>query len=115
MILKALADYYQRLFKDPTVDIAPPGFEKKAIDFLILIDEDGQFIDLVDTRMGSGRKRKGRSFMVPKAVKRTAGDMANLLWDTPSYVLGRAIREKGKILKNSLYERNIGMNCLFSV
>jgi hypothetical protein len=34
MILKALADYYERLANDPSVDVAPYGFEYKAIPFL---------------------------------------------------------------------------------
>jgi len=98
MILQALAEYYQRLSNDPSVEIPPPGFERKAIDFLIVIDRDGQFVDLIDAREGAGRKRRGRPTLVPKAVKRTAGIAANLLWDTVPYALGQALPEKGKDL-----------------
>lgn len=100
MILQSLADYYERLKDDPSVDIAPFGFERKSIDFLIVVDLDGKFGDLIDAREGSGRKRKGRSTLVPKAVKRSSGVAANLLWDTPSYVLGRVPRcDRQKKLK----------------
>lgn len=88
MILKALADYYQRLADDPNIDIAPPGFERKAIDFLIVLNENGSFQTLLDIREGSGKKRKGRPTLVPKSVKRSFGIAANLLWDTPAYVFG---------------------------
>jgi len=99
MILRALADYYGRLAEDSTVEIAPFGFERKAINFLITVDLDGSFIDLIDAREGTGRKRKGRVTLVPKAVKRTVGVAANVLWDTAPYVLGRALPEKGKDLE----------------
>lgn len=88
MILKALADYYQRLADDPNIDIAPPGFERKAIDFLIVLNEDGSFANLRDAREGSGKKRKGRPTLVPKGVKRSSGIAANLLWDTTAYIFG---------------------------
>lgn len=88
MILKALADYYQRLLDDPNTDIAPPGFERKQIDFLIVLNEDGSFENLRDVRDGTGRNRKGRPTLVPKSVKRSSGVAANLLWDTAAYVFG---------------------------
>lgn len=88
MILKALADYYQRIADDPNIDIAPPGFERKAIDFLVVLNKDGSFESLRDVREGSGKKRKGRPTLVPKGVKRSSGIAANLLWDTPAYVFG---------------------------
>ncbi len=90
MILKALADYYQRLLDDPDVDIAPFGFERKPIDFVIELDSKGKMANLLDVRTGESKKRKGKAFLVPKAVKRTAGIKPNLLWDTLPYTLGRA-------------------------
>jgi len=88
MILKALADYYQRLADDPNVDIAPPGFEHKAIDFLVVLNAEGGFENLRDIREGSGKRRRGRPTLVPKAVKRSSGIAANLLWDVAAYVFG---------------------------
>ncbi|VGO22959.1 type I-C CRISPR-associated protein Cas8c/Csd1 [Pontiella sulfatireligans] len=88
MILKALADYYQRLADDPNTEIAPPGFERKPIDFLVVLNADGSFENLRDIREGTGKKRKGRVSLVPKGVKKTSGIAANLLWDTAPYVFG---------------------------
>lgn len=100
MILKALADYYQRLAEDPKVDIAPPGFERKPIDFLIELDAEGNFENLRDIREGTGQRRKGRVFLVPKGVKRTVAINSNLLWDTSPYVMGKVLRsEKRKKLQ----------------
>ncbi|MGE4489670.1 MAG: type I-C CRISPR-associated protein Cas8c/Csd1 [Kiritimatiellales bacterium] len=91
MILNALADYYQRLADDPNTEIAPPGFERKPIDFLIILNADGSFENLRDIREGVGKKRKGRISLVPKSVKRSSGIAANLLWDTVPYVLGYSV------------------------
>ena len=88
MILKALVDYYERLLNNPNRDVAPPGFEKKAIPFLIVIDKAGRFVNIRDTRTGDGKKKRGREFIVPQGEKKTSGIKANLLWDTPMYVFG---------------------------
>jgi len=98
MILKALADYYDRLADDPSVDVAPPGFERKAVDFAVVINDKGEFENLRDLREGTGRQRKGRVRLIPRSVKRAAGIAANLLWDTSPYALGRATPERGKDL-----------------
>jgi len=88
MILKALADYYERMLNDPDCDIAPPGFEKKPIPFLLVIGRDGRFVNLRDTRTGEGKKKTAREFILPQGEKKTSGVKANLLWDNPQYVLG---------------------------
>ena len=96
MILKALADYYHRLEEDNEIDIAPQGFEDKPIDYVVVIDTTGRFVNLRDTRQGVGRSRKGRPTRVPKEVKRTVKINANLLWDKVPYSLGIALPEKNK-------------------
>lgn len=112
MILKALADYYDRLADDPSVDVAPPGFERKAVDFAVVIGEDGSFLNLRDLREGTGKKRHGRSSLVPKGEKKTSGIAANLLWDTAPYALGKALPEKGKNLED-MQERAIPQHQAF--
>jgi CRISPR-associated protein Csd1 len=89
MILQALVAYYRRISKDGDSDIAPEGFQKQEIPFIIVVDGKGRFKGLHDTRQGEGKKKSARAFMVPKAVKRSSGIEANLLWDNTAYVLGR--------------------------
>ena len=84
MILQALCDYYRRQQEE----LPPPGFERKAIPFIIVLDRDGRFVDIEDTRDGADKRDKGRPFVVPQGVKRTSGVAANLLWDGLGYVLG---------------------------
>jgi CRISPR-associated protein Csd1 len=90
MILQELARYYER----KGGDLAPEGFEQKEIPFVLVIDDNGQFVHVEDTRSGEGKKKRGHSFLVPQGVKKTSGVAANLLWDTAEYVLG--IDTKGK-------------------
>jgi len=96
MILKALADYYERMLNDPECDIAPPGFEKKAIPFLIVINRDGELVNIRDTRTGEGKKKTAREYIVPQGEKKTSGIKANLLWDNPQYVFGVPKSESAK-------------------
>ena len=88
MILKALADYYDRLADDPSVDVPPYGFEDKPIPFLIVLDKQGGFRNIRDTRTGQGKERAARSFRLPLGEKKTSGIKENMLWDNPQYVLG---------------------------
>lgn len=101
MILQALAGYYQRLASEGGTDLATEGFERKEIPFLIILDSNGRFLDLQDTRQGEGKQKRGRIFTVPKGVKKTSGIAANLLWDTPNYVLGRPKPPKPDAKKNA--------------
>lgn len=88
MILQALKEYYDRKASDPDCDIAPEGWEKKEIPFIIVLDSEGNLADIEDTREGEGKKKRAKSFLVPQGVKKTSGIAANLLWDNIGYIFG---------------------------
>lgn len=88
MILQALTKYYDRVASGGG-NIASEGFQKQPIPFVIVLNQKCQFIDIQDTRGGEGKKKTAKEFTVPKAVKKTSGIAANLLWDVPAYVFGR--------------------------
>jgi len=88
MILQALYDYYQRKSSDPESGIAPEGFEWKEIPFIVVIDYNGNFIRLEDTRTIEGKIKRAKSFLVPASVSRSAGIKPNFLWDNATYTLG---------------------------
>ena len=96
MILQALADYYRRKQADPDPSQRLPayGFEEKEFPFILEIDGEGRLVQILDTRSGEGKKKTAQRFLVPKAVKKTSGVAANLLWDTAEYVLGIDTRGK---------------------
>ncbi len=86
MILQSLCDYYRR--KADSGNIAPTGLQYKEIPFIVVIDSDGNFLRIEDTREGEGKTKRAKAFLVPAEIKRTSGVKANLLWDTAEYSLG---------------------------
>lgn len=92
MILQALKEYYDRKAADPDSDIAPEGFEKKELQFLIVIDEKGEFINIEDTREKVGTKLIAKSFLLPRSKGRSGSksyETTFLLWDHIGYLLGQ--------------------------
>lgn len=88
MILQSLAEYYHRKRGAESGALPDEGWERKEIPFIIVLDEQGNFIDWEDTRENVGKKKRARSFVVPQAVKRSLNISPNLLWDNAGYVLG---------------------------
>jgi len=87
MILKALYDYYQAMAK--LGKVARSGMEWKAIPFIIVIDEDGTFRRVIDTR--DKENKQGRQYLVAKAKCRSglkSYTISQTLWDHSGYVLG---------------------------
>ena len=87
MILKALYDYYQAMAE--LGKVAPSGMEWKAIPFIIVIDEDGTFRRVIDTR--DKENKQGREYLVAKAKGRSglkSFAISQILWDHSGYILG---------------------------
>jgi len=91
MILQALKEYYDRIMSHTETMIAPEGFEERALDFLILIDEKGEFIEIEDTRERINGKLIAKKFLVPRSKGRSGSlsyKTTFLLWDHIGYLLG---------------------------
>ncbi len=91
MILHSLVEYYDR--KAELGEIAPLGFEEKLIPFIIKIDREGKFKDLIDTRGLVGKKLVAKPFLVPNALSRSGSNSwmtTFLLWDHTGFILGHA-------------------------
>jgi len=92
VILQALCEYYQRKAADSDSKIAPQGFEWKEIPFVVVINRNGKFLRLEDTREGEGNWKRAKPFLVPQAIQRSGSkswQTSFLLWDHYGYVLGR--------------------------
>lgn len=81
MILQTLYEYYQR-----KVEIhSPIGYEIEEIDYVIVIDKNGNLVDLQNKR----ENKRGKQYLIPKAVVRTGKKIfPNLLWDNFEYITG---------------------------
>ncbi|MDF1573423.1 MAG: type I-C CRISPR-associated protein Cas8c/Csd1 [Bacteroidales bacterium] len=104
MILQALYDYYQRKSADPESNIAPRGFERKEIPFIIVIDAKGLFLNLEDTRSGEGKQKRAKTFLVVKNRHITgvkAWTKSNLFWDHYGFVLGQPKDESEKAIHDA--------------
>nr|OBZ98548.1 CRISPR-associated protein (Cas_Csd1) domain protein [Leptospira interrogans serovar Copenhageni/Icterohaemorrhagiae] len=93
MILQELVKYYERKLEER--EIAREGFETKEIPYLIEIDEEGNFIRFISTWQDE-KKKRASSYTIPKAVIRSRGIEANLLWDNFEYIFGLEKKEKTK-------------------
>jgi CRISPR-associated protein Csd1 len=103
MILQALKEYYDRKAEGGT--IAPEGWIKGSLDFLLKLDLDGNIQDIEDLRELEGKKKISHPLDVPnignQALKHSnSGKDANLLWDNAGFIFG--LGDKGNIRLQSL-------------
>lgn len=101
MILQALKEYYDRKLSDPDSGIAPEGFEKKEIPFIVVINSGGAFVGLEDTREKHGNRLIGKAFILPRSQQRSGSksyEKTFLLWDHIGYLFGHPKNEE-KALK----------------
>lgn len=91
MILQALKAYYDRKATDPESDIAPEGFEKKEIPFIVVITADGELVNLKPTREKLSNRITKKSFLLPRSEIRAGSksyEKTFLLWDHIGYLFG---------------------------
>lgn len=89
MLLQKLSEYSQRLD-----DLAPFGYDKISIRWLINLDAEGNFLGFITTSSGKKNDR-GKVFLAP-AVMKSVNIKASLLVGNGEYVLGKP-RDPAKI------------------
>ena len=105
MILHELKKYFDKRNSVTSGEFSQEGFEKKEIPFLIVIDHDGNFINLQDTRkpvkipLGIDKKTntpkektvwEANAYSLPRPIPRSGSrsyETTFLLWDHVGYVL----------------------------
>lgn len=105
MILQALKEYYDRKLEEGL--IAPDGWIKGGIDFLLNLDLDGNIQAIEDLREFEGKKKISHPLDVPnignQALKHSnSGKDANLLWDNAAFVFG--LGKKGNMRLQSMID-----------
>ena len=94
MILQALNDYYKRATDAGGSEIAPVGWIRKPIDFVVVIDPHGHPVAVQCRQIfEKGKRKPGKAELLPnigkQAQKHTnSGTDANLLWDNAAFALG---------------------------
>ena len=87
-ILQALDSYYHRL-----PGVAEPGWSPEKFGWCIVLNRQGELVDIEDIHDLLGKKPRPKLYPVPAAVKRTVGIAPNFLWDKTAYALGRTAGE----------------------
>jgi CRISPR-associated protein Csd1 len=89
MILKALADYYDRLEADPSSDVAAFGFSRQKIGFQVVLEKDGKLHEVQKIGTKVGQRDVPESLVVPGQAKPSgSGINPCFLWDNAQYMLG---------------------------
>jgi CRISPR-associated protein Csd1 len=89
-ILQALDSYYHRLD-----GVAGPGWSPEKFGWCIVLDGNGEPVDVEDLHDLSATKPRPKLYVVPAAVDRSVNIAPNFFWDKSAYVLGR-ISGEGK-------------------
>ncbi len=92
MILQALCEYYDRNENLPRF-----GFEERPIPFVVVLDGDGNYLNIEKTSETNGNKLVSKTFVVPSlpsARKASRDDVksgltSGLAWDHFGYVFGQ--------------------------
>ena len=116
MILQALNACYERLKGDES-NIPPLGFAFRPISFALVIDSDGQLLQVQDLRESTGKKMIARQLVVPSlGRKKAAGIDPDFLWGTTGYLLGgdnekkpERTSEKFRLFKEFQHELGDGL------
>ena len=90
MILKALYDYYYRCIDNDPNSLPIYGTMNAQISFIIVIDKEGNYVGLEDSRQENG---KGKTYVLPIGVH-TNAITPFLFWDNCQYALDYSIANK---------------------
>ena len=88
MILHALNNYYDRLKDNADVGIPFLGFSSQRIHFALMLNREGNLLQVLDLRETQGKKLLPKQMTVPEAVIKSVNIAANFMWDNTGYVLG---------------------------
>jgi CRISPR-associated protein Csd1 len=94
VILQALHEYYGRVRAAGGDEIAPPGWVRKPVDYVIHLTADGKPFRFESRfELVNGKRKSGRAELLPSIGKQSqkhtnSGDDANLLWDNSAFALG---------------------------
>lgn len=112
MILKALYDYYDRLNAWQEDSLAPIGFEDREIGFVIVVNNNGSFLEIEDFNNPNGG---AQIFRVVQYIERTsnASEVACVFWDSPEYVInlsGKTIADEPQV-KTETFASKVSSFC----
>ncbi len=93
MILQSLREL---AFREKLLD--SPDYEPKPVAWIISLDRNGKFVDVISTVTDDGIRRKptAKTMSIPRRRGRTSGAAADFLVDKSEYVLGALPKNPGE-------------------
>lgn len=101
MILTALNNYYDRLVARGDSQIAPYGFSQEKISYALVLNSEGELLQVKSLMDTSGKKPVPSIRQVPQPSKRSVNIDPCFLWDKSSYVLGLTNSEESKVIERA--------------
>lgn len=88
MIIQALYQRYQHLSANPDSGVSPLHFSSGKVTYLLILNRDGELIDVQDIRLQEGKKKRPLVLIVPEQKTRSSGIKPYFLCDKAEYILG---------------------------
>ncbi len=89
MILQVLNEYYERLQKEEDSAAPTLGFFRRSVHFVLIIDENGNLVQIMDLREPAKPKPIPKQMIVPGlGRKKASGVDPDFLWGAAAYVIG---------------------------
>lgn len=101
MILTALNNYYDRLVDQGVDDVPPYGFSQEKISYALVINTEGDLIDVISLMDTSAKKPRPSVRLVPQPPKRSVNIDPCFMWDKTGYVLGLTASEADKDIQRA--------------
>lgn len=95
MILRRLAEHYDRIISEGNPELATPGYSRQKISFCVVLNPDGTLNQFESLLEQDGKFNRAKQLIVPGQGK-PPGQGINpcLLWDNAEYLLGYATDSK---------------------
>ena len=111
MILRRLAEHYDRIVAEGAVSLAPPGFSMQKMSFCIVLNPDGSLNQFESLLNEEGKKLVARTVIVPGQSKPTGqGLNPCLLWDNAEYLLGYTQDQQKKLRASAAFAASRAMH-----
>ena len=97
MIIQSLVDLYDRYSDNPEITLPKQGYATQKISFALVLDSNGNLVQVKDLRETNGNKVRPRTMLLPSIERSGQGFNPQFMWDNTQYVLGAvAWDEKNK-------------------
>ncbi len=100
MIIQSLIALYDRLKKNPEIQLSGFGYAIQKISFAIVLDLDGHVVQIKDLRIDDGGKLRAETMLLPSIERSGSGFSPQFMWDNTQYVFGAVLWDENDVAKS---------------